>query len=147
MRKRIRERIALLVVLTVCLWITGCGNNNSQPRDNSPATTKIDIDMSRMSDVMAHAQAEKILESPEEHVGKTFKIKGKYQYLFWEEQGRYYSDIVIDSEGTCPKFFEIVWDSEFPDDGEMIEIIGVFGMYDDGGHEVPYIEIESLVVV
>ena len=106
---------------------------------NEETNYKIDIDLSALSVTMAYAEAYRIMSSPDNYIGKTIKVNGTYATNFYEPTDKYYSFVLItDSTSCCTLSFEFEWpDKSYPEDypqeGDTIEIVGLFGCYDELG--------------
>ena len=142
MAEKMKKYLAAILCLAVVLSFTGCGGDDSE--------IEVDINLSKMSETMSHAKAETIIGAPNDYVGQTIKIKGKYSYSYWEDSGRYYHDIIVEGSATCPKMFELDWETwygDIPEDGAAIEIIGTLRSYPENGNVYAYIEVKQLELI
>ena len=114
----------------------------------------VDLDLSKMSSVMAYAQLTKIYEKPGDYMGKTIKVKGPYRSFFYDVTGLYYHSVAVgDATQCCLKYLEFEWKGEhiFPDDypEENTEIVieGVLGSYDELGETYYYLTVDWITIV
>ncbi|MCL2698906.1 MAG: hypothetical protein FWE68_01190 [Defluviitaleaceae bacterium] len=126
----------LLLICVMSLFITGC--NDIPVRDRS-----VDLDLTVFSAVMLAAEYDKILGNPNRYLGQTIKAKGSFLTFFFND--RDYNFIVLrEIDACCVERFEIKWDGDFPPEGTMMEIVGVFSRYEDSGRAFHYLAVEEM---
>ena len=103
--------------------------------------TDIDVDLTAMSSTMVYSQVYDMLTFPDNYVGKTVKVRGQYYAAYSEETKQYYHFVVIaDATACCQQGMEFLWLGEhnypgdYPKDNEVIEITGVFELYEEQGN-------------
>jgi len=119
-----------------------------------PADPDVDIDLTAMSSTMVYAEVYNMLLYPERYVGKTVKASGEYYASYWEETDTYYHYVVIaDAAACCEQGLEFIWDegahsypADYPVDYTPVEIIGTFGMYEEGGYDYSYLATDGITV-
>lgn len=114
----------------------------------------IDIDLTAMSSTMVYSEVFSMMENPEAYLGKTVKIEGMYYASFYEPTGLTYHYVVIaDATACCSQGMEFIWNGEhaypedYPPDGAEVEIVGVFGTYDELGYTYGYLAVDDIVIV
>jgi hypothetical protein len=115
----------------------------------------IDIDFTLLSPAMKTAKLDVVIESVEDYVGYTMKIRGEYDPFFWEVTGETHHFILIDCPTGCPKYLEFVMNEKrvYPDDfpllGTMIEFVGSFGVYhvDEVDFPIPFFAIDDFDII
>ena len=107
---------------------------------------KVDVDISVYSETAALTEAWYIADHPEEYRGKTMKVKGQFTVYPSTWEGYYfYACTVIDSTACCTQDFEFVlrekrnYPSEFPAEGTVITVAGVFDPYTEENNGKTYI--------
>jgi len=138
------------------------GEDTSQPEgDSSPAQISptpevkaIDLDLSVMSSTIVYAQVTNILTKPDDYLGKTIKARGKISSSRSDETGEYYHFIVfVDSSSCCEQGLEFIWNGEqdypgnYPKDSTMIEVVGVYALYEEFDVTYCRLEIDELTVL
>ncbi len=97
----------------------------------------IDYDLTKMGSDMVYATVYQLMVSPEEYVGKTFKMNGLYYATYYEPTNQIYHYCIIqDATACCAQGLEFVWDDgshkypdEYPEDDSEIVVMGVFETY------------------
>jgi len=105
--------------------------------DENPAeASKVDLDLTSMSKTMIFAEVYKMTNSPDEFLGKTIKVNGRYNTSHSDESGRDYHFILVsDVAGCCQQGIEFIINDDYsntddyPDDNNKIEVTGVFKSY------------------
>ena len=146
----------LLTLCLICVSAVGCSDSDrGTPRTESPAPeVNIDVDLSRLSDTIAFAELNNMLENPDEHLGKIVKVRGVYFPSFFDETAHYYHFVVVgDAAACCQAGLEFIWNGDhmYPEDYPQaeanIEIIGVFGMYEELGVSYKYLAVDDITVL
>ena len=142
--------LVLITIIAISMAITGCSNKDGGI-DN---TDIIDLDMSKMSGVMVYSQVVNIYESPTEFMGKRIKIIGQYFASYYDETDLYYHYVVVGDEALCCQVgLEFVLNGEhsypddYPEDNTEIEVVGVFGSYDELGKTYYYLKVDDISVL
>ena len=116
---------------------------------------KIDVDLVGMSSNMIFGEVNNMMMNPDEYMGKTVRIEGQYSPLYYDGTGKYYHYCVIaDALACCSQGIEFIWDnnshgypSEYPKQGQNIQITGVFDKYTEEGYIYYYLDIDDIVYV
>ena len=103
---------------------------------NAPETS-VDVDLSVMDSDMIYATVYQMMSDPEQYVGKTFRIEGKF-YVTYDEmtKNQYYYCVIKDATECCAQGLEFVWGDgshiypdEYPTDGTEVVVDGTFELY------------------
>lgn len=114
----------------------------------------IDVDLTKLSSTMVYSEVYNMMSKPEDYVGKTIKIEGSYYASYWKETGKYYHCVLIsDATACCQNGIEFVWDNdthvypdEYPPNDTVIELTGVFGLYEEDGQSYCYLKTDDITV-
>jgi len=148
--------VILLLSLIILLFGACAENNNSAGSGGSEASedsVRIDVDLASFSASMVSAAYTDIMTAPEQYIGKVIRAKGMYDPFYFDETGRYHHFITIEGPpGCCPHSLEFIRSDEhaYPDDypleGTMIEITGIFNVIEEAGYEIPYLAIDDIII-
>lgn len=103
---------------------------------NAPEAA-VDVDLSVMDSDMIYATVYQMMSVPEQYVGKTFRIEGKF-YVTYDEmtKNQYYYCVIKDATECCAQGLEFVWGDgshiypdEYPTDGTEVIVDGTFELY------------------
>ena len=103
---------------------------------NAPEVA-VDVDLSVMDSDMIYATVYQMMSDPEQYVGKTFRIEGKF-YVTYDEmtKNQYYYCVIKDATECCAQGLEFVWGDgshiypdEYPTDGTEVIVDGTFELY------------------
>lgn len=103
---------------------------------NAPEAS-VDVDLSVMDSDMIYATVYQMMSDPEQYVGKTFRIGGKF-YVTYDEmtKNQYYYCVIKDATECCAQGLEFVWGDgshiypdEYPTDGTEVVVDGTFELY------------------
>jgi len=135
----------MTMVLLLCFiyFLTiGCGAEKKTDDD-------IVIDIVAMSETLAGATMLNILNEPERYVGKTIRVAGTYQPFYWDEEDRYFHDLIVESQaGCCPKILEFILSGDdYPMAGAMIELVGIYSSYELDGQILYYLAVNEMNVL
>ena len=141
-----KRSISIILLLSfILVGIMGC-------RDEEAPDTEAIIDIAAMGGTMAGATILNMLDEPGRYLGKTVRVAGIYQPVYWDEGDRYFHDIVVESQaGCCPKFIEFIlsgdkiYPDDYPEEGTMIEIIGIYLSYELDGQVLYYLAVDELI--
>ena len=109
---------------------------NVQGSVNAPEAA-VDVDLSVMDSDMIYATVYQMMSDPEQYVGKTFRIEGKF-YVTYDEmtKNQYYYCVIKDATECCAQGLEFVWGDgshiypdEYPTDGTEVIVDGTFELY------------------
>ena len=121
---------------------TGQQNADTQTTESAQGTVNapeasVDVDLSVMDSDMIYATVYQMMSDPEQYVGKTFRIKGKF-YVTYDEmtKNQYYYCVIKDATECCAQGLEFVWGDgshiypdEYPADGTEVVVDGTFELY------------------
>ena len=103
---------------------------------NAPEAA-VDVDLSVMDSDMIYATVYQMMSDPEQYVGKTFRIEGKF-YVTYDEmtKNQYYYCVIKDATECCAQGLEFVWGDgshiypdEYPTDGTEVIVDGTFELF------------------
>ena len=103
---------------------------------NAPEAA-VDVDLSVMDSDMIYATVYQMMSDPEQYVGKTFRIEGKF-YVTYDEmtKNQYYYCVIKEATECCAQGLEFVWGDgshiypdEYPTDGTEVIVDGTFELY------------------
>jgi len=140
----------LLFICVISIVVTGC-SDKAEIIDN---TDVIDLDISEMSSVLAYSQVVNIYESPDDYMGKTIKLNGLYYASYYDKTDLYYHYVVVGDETLCCQTgLKFVWNGEhtypddYPEEQTEIELVGLFGSYEEFGKTYYFLTVDDLSVL
>ena len=153
--------LTLFCVCLVCLSACGSDSNTDLLPDSKFETSgakeeayeKADVDLSVLSGTMVYAEVYRIMSAPSDYLGKTIKIKGTYNASYYPPTQKYYSYVLVaDATACCAQGFEFEWTGksypeDYPENGETIEVVGVFGCYEELGTTYYSLTVDSLKIL
>ena len=147
--------VCILLSAAVFLAFASCSKDGS-PEDETTETVSItesesaaDVDLTTLSTTMAYSQLYNMTIHPENFIGKTVKLRGKYG-VYDGEGRKYYVCEVMDETACCSQGLEFILSDgeEYPEyDPEApvtIEVIGTFNTYTEDNQ--PYVQLEDAVI-
>lgn len=145
-----------MIFLLLCLY--GCSGKNQAAaglvNTKAEESAKVDVDLTQLSSIMVYSEVYNIMANPDEYLGKTIKMEGPYYSYYWDSTDKYYHYIVVeDAAACCNQGIEFIWDdnrhqypSEYPADNTPVEIVGIFGAYEEEGEVYYYLAANELTV-
>ena len=141
----------------------GTEENNASEEDNSQENTTeelqqestsqnaVDYDLTQMSSDMVYVTVYRMMTTPGEYEGKTFRIDGNFYATYYEPTEKYYFSCVIqDATACCAQGLEFVWDDgthsypeEYPEDAQEIMVEGTFETYREEGDDNLYCRLKD----
>ena len=120
----------------------------------------VDVDLTAMSSTMVYATVFEMMNTPEDYVGKTVRMRGwfttyeayKSPQEIGKNMGRYYSVLIDDATKCCQQGVEFVWEGEhvFPDEypasGDDVTVAGLFETYEVDGLVYPHVMAKTVEV-
>ena len=106
MRKTIKAGICLvaLMALIVC---AGCGAQGENGASSNVSPEKVDIDLTELSSTMVYSEVYNMMNTPDDYVGKTVKMKGTAASFYDDkEKENYYACIIKDATACCSQGLE-----------------------------------------
>lgn len=117
----------------------------------TPAPSKVDLDLTKMSATMIYSTIFDMLIMPEDYVEKIIKVKGWFETYTDPQTGEmYYAVVVPDATACCQQGLEFVWKGnhtypdDFPKPGQNITVTGIYKMIENDGISYNYLEVINL---
>ena len=117
----------------------------------TPAPSKVDLDLTKMSATMIYSTIFDMLIMPEDYVEKIIKVKGRFETYMDTKSGElYYAVLVPDATACCQQGLEFVWKGnhtypdDFPKPGQDITVTGIYKMIENDGVTYTYLEANSV---
>lgn len=152
---------ALLIVLCLC-FITSCSNEKGSEANNisdaptsgvssqaqsaeksaepEQSTDGIDVDLTKLSSTMVYSEVYNMMYSPDDYIGKTVKMTGKFAYYEDPDtKAMYFACIIADATACCSQGleFDLAGEHKYPDDypqaGNEITVTGTFELREENG--------------
>ena len=150
----------ILILCMMCLIFAGCGAESSavilSPEEvaNALAQGKVDVDLTALSSTMVYGEVSNMMTNSDNYMGKIIKASGVYATQHFEKTNDNYHYVVIeDAASCCKQGIEFVWSGEhkFPEDyptkGAEIELVGVYGKYEELGQPYYYLQVNEIKVL
>lgn len=132
-----RKRSSLLLLCTVIFaghLITWRGEGAAAAQGD------VDMDLSLLSSTMTYAEVFNMRTEPDEYVGKTVRLCGRFTANSNKDRTRYYKYVLVsDVTACCVQGMEFVLDGEppypdgYPQPDSDIVVVGTFETYEDMG--------------
>ena len=139
-RKVIRQSFAAILA---AILLAGCSGGDAE--------ADVDLDLTDMSSTMVYAEVLNMMLDPESYEGMSICMDGTFSS--WEDPdtgSTYFSCIIADATACCQQGVEFVLtdDYKYPDDypkeGDPIEVVGIYELYEDGELENYHVAEASL---
>lgn len=129
------------ICMGTTLLLSACSGKNI-------ASQSAEVDLTALSSTMVYAEVYNMVSYPEQYVGKTVKIKGKFRSADGENR-MYYSCYIPDATACCQQGLEFrlkkeIPDEDYPEQDTDIIVIGTFSTYEDD--ELMYVELIDSVM-
>ncbi|MCR4647988.1 MAG: hypothetical protein K5776_02820 [Lachnospiraceae bacterium] len=127
------------------------GDNAAAVSDNSTVTPEnidpnnpykpesVDVDLTKISGLLVYSEVYNMMETPEDYLGKTIKVKGLYSYYCDEATNNvYHACIIQDATACCAQGLEfipegsLVYPDDFPKAEDEVTVTGIFDTYYEG---------------
>ncbi|MBR0464196.1 MAG: hypothetical protein IJJ23_07405 [Clostridia bacterium] len=135
MTKITRAAAAAALVLALALSLDGCGQTAKKaPQDGETAQT-VDVDLTTLSSTMVYAEVFNMVNSPQDYIGRTVKMKGSCNTVFDDVTEKdYYTCIIQDATACCETGIEFVLSEgqTYPSEMDEITVMGTFDTYEEG---------------
>jgi len=121
-------------------------NTKNKPVSNA----SVDIDLASMKSNMIYATVYDMMTNQDKYMGKKMRMSGLYDKSYDTQTEKYYHYVVIeDAMACCQQGMEFVFSDfekpeDFPSVNKKIEVVGVFGSYEEMGNYFFYIEAEEV---
>lgn len=97
------------------------------------------------------AQTNDVYFNTEDYLGKTFIYEGIFSAYEDPATGNTYYSVIRYGPGCCGidanAGFEVVWDKEYPEVDEWVEVVGVLEEYEENGQTYIHLVLSSLEVL
>jgi len=134
--------------------LLGCNNSTDSLQNDSNQEVKVDVDLSVMSITVASAEFQRITTNLTDYMGKTIRMSGLYQSFYSDETGQRYHYIVLEgADACCAQGLMFRWDGDhkypddYPDEQARIEIVGVFGSFNEFDRIYYYLAVDTITVL
>lgn len=129
---------------------TTSSSTGTQNGTTSVDTTKpVDYDLTNMNKDMVYALIFQLMDDPTPYVGKTFRMIGPYQSMYYDAAKRdYHYCIVEDALACCTQGLEfdlVNTQQTYPQDGEEIILEGTIETYRNNVDEFLYSRLTNAV--
>ncbi|MCR4955825.1 MAG: hypothetical protein K6A30_03985 [Lachnospiraceae bacterium] len=134
---------------------TGCGQSSKakantkevkeEKKENTEDSEKSEaVDLTKMGADMVYATVYQMMVDPDSYEGKKVTMEGTYSPFTDENNGNTYHYCVIkDALGCCSQGMEFLWDGEFPKEGTLIKVTGVYETYKEEGSDDLYCRLKD----
>ena len=130
---------------------TAAKTQSSVSQTTSRDSSKIDLDLTKMSATMIYSTMFDMLVMPEDYVEKNIKVAGWFETYTDPQNGElYYAVVVPDATACCQQGLEFVWlgehtyPTDFPEVGQDITVTGVYKLIENDGITYNYLEASSV---
>lgn len=116
----------------------------------APQGNGVDVDLTTLSATIIMGEVNNMWANPGDYMGKTVKITGPYMASYYDETGLYYHYVVIDNCCAGLEFIlngDYTYPDDYPDNDTLIEVVGVFGQYDELGMRYIYLATDEITVL
>ncbi len=97
------------------------------------------------------AQTNDVYFNTEDYLGKTIKYEGIFSAYEDATSGNTYYSVIRYGPGCCGidanAGFEVVWDKEYPEVDDWVEVVGVLEEYNEDGQTYIHLVLSSLQVL
>ncbi len=120
----------------------------------SEGSDDIDVDLTAISGILVYSEVYNMMASPANYMGKKIKMEGIYAIYFDDTYStRYDACIVQDATACCATGIEfelsdeLKYPDDYPEEGEIITVEGIFDTYDEGSYTYCTLRNASLLKV
>ncbi len=152
------KKLILLLIVSLAVF-TGCSQKNAvteMPSENNTKNEEVKNDKKSEGDIieikekMFITQINEIYLNKEEYIGKTIKLEGMLDEQHSSESDEIFYHVYRRSPGCCGNDgvagFEIIWDKEYPQVNDWVEVIGTLEEYEDQGYNYVRLRLKELNV-
>lgn len=126
-------------------------NTTEELQQERTSQNAVDYDLTQMSSDMVYVTVYRMMTTPGEYEGKTFRIDGNFYATYYEPTEKYYFYCVIqDATACCAQGVEFIWDDgthsypeEYPEDAQKIMVEGTFETYREEGDDSLYCRLKD----
>lgn len=123
-------------------------NDVNTVSENTNLETDIDVDLTALSSTMVYSEVYNMMSMPDDYIGKTVKMSGIFTAIHDDTTGKdYYACIIQDATACCAQGIEFILtdDSKYPEEGDIISVVGVFDTYNEG--QFRYSTLRDAIIV
>ena len=128
--------------------------SDSGDEATSEGSDDIDVDLTAISGILVYSEVYNMMATPENYMGKKIKMEGLYAIYFDDTYStRYDACIVQDATACCATGIEfelsdeLKYPDDYPEEGEIITVEGIFDTYDEGSYTYCVLRNASLLKV
>lgn len=162
-----KKWVILLICFTMISMLAACGKDSPaeaaeekpaavdevvSPDDPAGGSGNIDVDLTSLSSTMVYSEVYNMVSQPDDYIGKTVKMSGKFASNHVEETDKYYfACIIADATACCSQGIEFVltddytYPDDYPQEGEEVCVVGEFDTYQEG--EYTYCTLRNARIV
>ncbi len=126
MKSVCKKCICVMCALILVLALGSCGE------EPQASASKVDVDLTQLSNTMVYSEVFNMLNTPHDYVGKTVKMKGiMTTYQNTKKTRTYRTCLITDATSCCSQGIEFVLTggSLYPAEGSEITVMGTFNLY------------------
>lgn len=116
--------------------------------ETSTEAEGIDVDLTALSSTMVYSEVYNMMSMPDDYIGKKVKMTGIFTSTHDDTTGKdYYACIIQDATACCAQGIEFILtdDSKYPNEGDIISVVGVFDTYNEGQFRYSTLRDASIV--
>jgi len=128
-----KKQICAAIAFVLALSLFGCG------KSDTTVSADIDVDLTSLTSTMVYSEVYNMMNTPDNYVGKTVKMKGTFKVYEGETPDiRYYACIINDATACCQQGMECVlsgnptYPEQYPQQDTEITVTGTFETYTEG---------------
>lgn len=158
MKKGARIFLTAILVIIAAGCINGGVKQNVTGETTAAETAEgsddIDVDLTAISGILVYSEVYNMMASPANYIGEKIKMEGIYAIYFDDTYStRYDACIVQDATACCATGIEfelsdeLKYPDDYPEEGDIITVEGVFDTYDEGSYTYCVLRNASLLKV
>ncbi len=124
---------------------------NEISQNNDETTTEASSEVITIKEKMFIAQTNEIYYNADDYLGKTISYEGIFDTYTAEDSGTVYYSVIRYGPGCCGfdanAGFEVIWDSEYPQENDWVEVTGILEEYSEHGLKYLRLRLSSLDVL
>lgn len=129
-------------------------SDTNEGAETAEGSDDIDVDLTAISGILVYSEVYNMMASPANYIGKKIKMEGIYAIYFDDTYStRYDACIVQDATACCATGIEfelsdeLKYPDDYPEEGEIITVEGIFDTYDEGSYTYCILRNASLLNV
>ena len=130
-------------VLAGIIILSGCQQQQPLAKaERIVQESEYDIDLRGINANIIYATIFNMVQQPSTYLNMSVSMYGNYKETVNQDtNSTYHFCVVPDALKCCSQGIEFKYDGEnYPDEGQEIEITGIFSSYEEGGQEFYYID-------